>query len=85
MPDTPSLDENDDDEQLARAALRAILADQDAPAAAKASAARTLAEMAGAIGRFAQPDLGERAPFQMTPDELHAELHRLSTEYPSKS
>ena len=63
------------DADIARAALRSILADPDAPAQAKASAARTLAEMAGALGKHVQPEGLDMAPFEMTRDELYAELH----------
>lgn len=65
------------DEELARAALRSILADPEAPAQAKASAARTLAEMSGALGKNARDSSRDLSPFEMTRDELNAELHGL--------
>jgi len=67
------------DQELAREALRSILTDRTAPAAAKASAARTLAELAGALGRHAKPvddDLPDA--FAMTRSEINAELSGLS-------
>ena len=72
------------DEGLARRALRAILVDPGAPAAAKASAARTLAEIAGVIGRNAKPtddeDLADA--FSMSVAEINAELRGLNGRKP---
>jgi hypothetical protein len=63
------------DEEIARRALRDILADATAPAAAKASAARTLAEMSGAIGRHSRPGGDDLAnAFEMSREDINAEL-----------
>lgn len=71
------------DESIARQALRDILADRTAPAAAKASAARTLAEMAGVIGRHSRPgDDDLPNSFEMSRAEINAELAGLRTPKP---
>jgi len=61
-------------------ALRAILASKDAPAAAKATAARTLAEIEGQIGKHQQAPtdrLAEQRVSLLTRSELERELARL--------
>lgn len=73
------------DLSLARRALRAILVDASAPAAAKASAARTLAELAGGLGPNRLQAPGDLAPFEMSRDEIAAELHGLSPAKARKS
>ncbi len=66
--------------EIAIAALVRVASDADAPAAAQAQAARTLAEMAGLIGPRAVPDTGASKPAsEMTLDEINAELTRLGT------
>ncbi len=50
------------DADLARETLRAVCRDPAAPAAARAQAARTLAEMAQALGRHAAPVAADRPP-----------------------
>lgn len=63
------------DVELVRKTLRAICNDGNAPAAARAQAARTLAEMAGALGRHAKPKDDDGKPVgEMTRAELEAEL-----------
>ncbi|GKT31947.1 hypothetical protein ADUPG1_006255 [Aduncisulcus paluster] len=67
---------NASDTDLARFALRLILQDKTAPAASRAAAARTLAEMAGALGRHAPPPSKASKPItEMTREELEAELN----------
>jgi hypothetical protein len=63
----------------ARAALSDVLADRQSPASARVFAARTLAEMDGAIGRHQAPpsNLGATPLAQLSRDELVAELGRL--------
>ena len=57
--------------------VRQIMRDGAAPAAARAQAARTLAEMVGALGRHAAPPASEAKPVaEMTREELEAELAR---------
>ena len=59
-------------------ALRAIVSDMQAPAAARASAARTLAEIEGRLGRHAPPPPRATVTVdQLTRAELVAELERL--------
>jgi len=60
--------------------LRSIMRDADAPAAAKAQAARTLAEMMQALGRHAAPATATDKPIaDMGRDELEAELARFTS------
>lgn len=66
---------NSDDAALIRATLREIMADPASPAAARAQAARTLAEMTGLLGRHAAPPAEKGKPLaEMTLAELEAEL-----------
>lgn len=65
------------DAELARAALRAICEDATAPAAARASAARTLAEMAGALRPDRQPGEGLPSAFGMTRAQIDQELSEM--------
>jgi hypothetical protein len=69
----------DNVQDIVLSTLRAVCADANAPAAAKAQAARTLAEIAGLVGRHAAPpDQGERRPSgTMSRAEIQAELARL--------
>ena len=62
-----------------RAALERILADPTAPPAARSTAARTLAEMDGLIGRHQRaPDRTRDTPVEsLSRTELEAELGRL--------
>jgi hypothetical protein len=70
---------NTQDIDLVRATLREVMADPTAPAAARAQAARTMAEMLGALGRHAPPpeDTGSTAPLrELSRQELERELLR---------
>jgi hypothetical protein len=63
------------DDALAKAALRAILADPLSPAAARQAAARTILELTGALGRNALPPRDPGRPLtELTLAELEAEL-----------
>ena len=65
--------------ELAIATLIGVTEDADAPAAAKAQAARTLAEIIGLIGRNSGGDgLAEKSLSDMTAAELDREIMRLS-------
>jgi hypothetical protein len=65
------------DADLIKMSLRLILLDTRAPASAKASAAKTLGEITGMVGRNAPPpDNGDRDQTEMTEDEIRAELAR---------
>lgn len=69
------------DVDLVRETLRAICRDTTAPAAARAQAARTLAEMVGALGRHAAPPPPPGKPLsELKRDELEAELAALTGE-----
>lgn len=58
--------------------MRAIVHDPEAPAAARASAARTLAEIEGRLGRHAPPPPKTTTTVdQLTRTELVQELERL--------
>jgi hypothetical protein len=65
-------------------ALRRVAADGDAPAAARAAAARTMLEAIGAIGRL--QDLSKlderRNAAEMTPDQIAMEINRLAERMP---
>lgn len=65
---------------LAKAALASVLSDPGAPAAAKASAARTVLEMAGALGAGARRGGVSRSVSEMTADEIDAEIARLTND-----
>lgn len=64
---------------VSRAALLSLLSDDNATGAAKASAARTLAEIDGLIGRHqSRPDRAAAIPVdELTKADLVAELARL--------
>jgi hypothetical protein len=63
------------DDALAKAALRAILADPLSPAAARQAAARTILELTGALGRNALPPRDPTRPLtELSLAELEAEL-----------
>ena len=65
------------DADLARETLRGVCCDTAAPAAARAQAARTLAEMAQALGRHAAQVAPAGQPVSaMTLAEIEAELAR---------
>lgn len=67
------------DEALARQALRAVIQDPTAPAAARAQAARTLLELAGQLGRHADPPRRTDAPLvSQSREDLERELHALT-------
>ena len=67
-------------------ALVEVASDPDAPAAARAAAARTLMESIGAIGRL--QDLSrikeQRNAAEMTPTEISEEIARLSQRLPAQ-
>jgi hypothetical protein len=61
-------------------ALRHVLADPEAPAAAKVQAARTLLELDGQLGRLQVEPPAKRSDLStMTRAELLAEVERLRT------
>jgi hypothetical protein len=69
----------EDDKNLILGALRDVIADRDAPAAARVQAARTLAEIIGALGRHADaPPPSNKSSGDMTLDEIDAELNALN-------
>jgi hypothetical protein len=66
---------DDDDLELAKQALRDVLADRQAPAAARAAAARTILELNGALGRNAAPPIDTSRPtVELSRAEMEAEL-----------
>jgi len=68
-----------DDVVFIKETLRGIMRDPEAPAAAKAQAARTLAEMLQALGKHQAPQTNpDRQVQDMTQAELEAELGRLT-------
>lgn len=68
----------DNDEALAREALRAVAGDSQAPPAARAQAARTLLELVGALGRHAAPPVQDTRPLSdLSAADLRAELARV--------
>ena len=65
---------------LAVGSLKQILIDQDAPAAARVSAARTALELAGDLGSYSK-DLSESHSFsEMTPGQLSKMIHQWENE-----
>jgi hypothetical protein len=69
-----------DDEGLALDTLRAVCQDPNAPAAARAGAARTILEARQVIGRHAAQgsDLSDKPLSALSRDELEAELRALN-------
>lgn len=69
-----------DDVSLAKQALRELLTDKLTPAAARASAARTLLELNAALGKNAKPENtpGSKPLNELSRAELEAELSALS-------
>ena len=65
--------------RVAEAALLAVAGDPDAPAAARAQAARTLLELAGALGPGRVADTAARPVSEMTLAEIDAEISALET------
>jgi len=66
---------------LVAATLKRIMRDKTSPAAAKAQAARTLAEMSRALGRHQDPNDAPIKPVRaLTRAELEAELVELRAE-----
>ena len=65
---------------LALQTLRAVCSDQEAPAAAKAGAARTILELIGEIGRNSTGagDISSKSLSELTSAELDEEIRRLS-------
>jgi hypothetical protein len=73
-------DENLTLKDLALQTLRSVCSDQEAPAAAKAGAARTILELIGEIGRNATAtgDTSSKSLSELTSAELDEEIKRLS-------
>jgi hypothetical protein len=71
----------DDTRELALAALRDICGNPDAPAAARAQAARTLLEIDGSLGKHALPPIkpGNKPLAELSREEMAAELQALRT------
>lgn len=70
------------DADLVREALRQMVASATTPPAARAQAARTLAEMAGLLGRHSAPPTDQGKPVaEMTRAELEAELLRSKAQH----
>ena len=67
--------------QVVLETCRQVALDKSQPAAARVQAARTLAEMAGYLGKVqtAALDTGESRHAEMTPQDIDRELQRLST------
>ena len=65
---------------LAADTLRQVMIDQDAPAAAKVSAARTALELAGDLGRAADDLASGKTLAEMSPDELARLIDRWEDE-----
>lgn len=71
---------SEDLKAIAVATLKAVCDAGDAPAAARAAAARTLLELIGAIGRLQVPESGSETPVsELSPTELDAEIERLGS------
>jgi hypothetical protein len=74
----------DEIKDIAMSALLDVAADKQAPAAARAAAARTMLEVHGAIGR--NQDLAKldehRSLAEMSPGEINEEIARLSRKLP---
>jgi hypothetical protein len=67
-----------DDAELVKASLRNVLKDKASTPAAIASAARTLAEISGLIGRNSKPPADQTKPLaSLSRDQLEAELAAL--------
>lgn len=72
------LAQDSQDTELALSALRDVARDSEAPAAARAAAARTLLEVRGLLGRHAAPPDNGSAPLSsLSAADLRAELARL--------
>lgn len=70
-----------EDLALAKAALREVMQDPAAPAAARAAAARTMLELNGALGRHAAPVVDpSKGTAELSRAELLAELASLGAE-----
>jgi hypothetical protein len=65
---------------LAADTLRNVMIDDDAPAAAKVSAARTALELAGDLGAAAADQANGKSLAEMTPDELGSLIDRWEDE-----
>lgn len=76
----------DDDAELVRETLRGIMQDKAAPAAAKAQAARTLAEMSQLLGRHQRETVQPGTPVkELSRDDLEAELAALAAPDPANA
>lgn len=70
---------DDDDLELAKDALRQVLRDNQAPAAARAAAARTMLEVNGLLGRNATTPIDAGKPTsELSRDDMLAELAALN-------
>src|SRR5580765_1478342 len=70
---------DESDRDLAVKTLREICSDFDAPKQAKATAARTLLELVGEIGKLqSEKPRDTRALYELTREELDAEIARAS-------
>ena len=66
--------------ELAKATLQAICIAQDAPSNAKATAARTLLELVGALGRHADPTALDTIPAsEMSLEQLEERIRALAS------
>lgn len=64
--------------ELALATLREVCADRDAPAAARAQAARTLLEIEGSLGKHAKaPERQDKPLSDMSREDMAAEIAAL--------
>lgn len=73
---------SDDLKAIAIATLRDVAGDREAPAAARAAAARTLLEMLGEVGRLQEKSTAGtdgKPIIEMSAGELDAELARLAS------
>lgn len=80
-PDTaPDTGQNVSTRQIILDTCRDIARDTNAPPAARVQAARTLAEMAGLLGKTQAGaiDMGETRAAEMSPEDIDRELARLS-------
>ena len=77
----------DSDRELAAKTLREICSDSNAPKQAKATAARTLLELSGDIGKLQSEKniVKNKALSELTKSELDAEIAKVSRPAPSDS
>lgn len=78
LPESEPAPQDTQDADLVKRTLREIMQDAAAPAAARAQAARTMAEMVQALGRHAAQAPADSKPIrETTRGDLEAELARL--------